>query len=767
MDRIKSRGFKLALAGSVAFGALLTGAAAHAAAAAPPAATTSSDTTEVIVTASKRRERLVDVANSVTAVQGADLDRRELVSFTDFQYQVPGLTIQQANGAFSKIIIRGQNAGGSSANVASTVDDIPFSFSGAIGDGGYLSGDIDTYDLQRVEVLRGPQGSLYGAAAEAGIVKYYTNPPNLRDFGGSVQGGIQAIGTDYKVGGTFRGLVNVPIIKDVLAVRAEIFREDTPGFINNPLLGKYDYNSATKNGGRLSVLYKPTEKFSARFSFVTQDSDADGDYSVEVVGATTLASTATPPANGQSLVHGLQWDSNLTPSYKKRYNVYGLDLEYDAGFAKLSSITSYTNTRMHYSADVNAYYAPAGLTYSQLFTVITGTPVLLKSDEFESLEKYSQEFRIASEPTSQLFNHPFDWQGGAFFTREDSGFFQPYYLVKASDKSPFNYPLGAAGLPDHYEEWAVFGEATYHFTPKFDVSLGGRYTDTTQNFHEYTIAGFLYPSTTTLVAPQTEESSTTWSAAARYHLDGDSLVYARVAKGFRPGGPQTPIPNAPAGYPTSFHSDSTINYEAGYRTELFQRTVSVDLTVYHIDWTNIQVLQTVTTTNGQQFNVTGNGGTATSDGLEYNFTWKPISGLHLGLLGAFNKAKLTEDAPGIGGFKGDRLPYVPNVSSTLNADYEWAAFGEYTAFAGGSLIYAGDRRTNVGKFVYSVTLPSYTMLNLQTGLRNGRYTLEGYIHNATDKRALTGYSSSGGAFLLGTGTILQPRTIGATLKVSF
>ncbi len=779
--RLEPKLTRTVLAATVAIGALATGGLGYAtsAAAAAAATDTATEVKEVVVTANKREEKLKDVANSITAIGGDQLDTRELRSFSEFQHQVPGLTVAQTGAAFTKLVIRGQNSGGTGAVVASTIDDIPFSFSGAIGNGAYLSADIDTTGMNRVEVLRGPQGTLYGAAAEAGIVKYYTKAPNTHTFSSEFELGGRTVdgggwGDDGKMS------VNVPLLQDKLAVRATFFRDNSPGYVNLAKTNQSDFNQIRKEGARFALLYTPTTDLSFKLSYLTQDSRIRGDEGVEIVG--DLAATPDAggnlvnPANAFNKVNGNTSGYPFASRYVKRYNVFGLEADYDLHWAKFESITSYGNVFTHDRVNVAAYL-PNGLSYEDLFAFYAGKPVYLLQDQKEALHKYSQEFRLSSEPNSTTFGLPFDWQGGLFATREVEGFDQPYELRSQADFSPVpTLPLGRAQLPNIYKEWAAFGEVTYHFTPKFDISLGGRHTSTTQDFRELTYAGFLYPTTSVLVAPEATEDSNTYSFSPRYHIDDNSIIYARIASGFRPGGPQTPIPNPPAGYPTSFQSDSTVNYEVGYRNALFDKTLTLDLTAYHVDWTRIQLLQTVTTTNGQQFNVTGNGGQATSDGIEYNITWRPIHNLELGLLGSFLEAKLTTNAPGLNAVKGEKLPNVPWTTSTFNADYHWAALADYDGFVGGSLIYVGDQHSSVGKspsqisagFDYrnNVVLPATTELDLHAGLRNGHYTFETYVKNLTNENKLTSYSYSGPA-RYGIGFFQTPRVIGFVVKSSY
>src|SRR6202046_1793391 len=217
---------------------------------------------EIIVTASKRDEKLHDVAMSVTALGADELTLRQATGFLDWAAQVPGLSLQTSDPAFSRLIIRGENVGSVGAQVATTVDDIPFFMSGAQADGAFFSANVDTYDLQRIEVLRGPQGTLYGAAAEGGIIKYVTNLPNLNKVEGDVSVGGQTVDGGSTVGNV-KGMINLPFWDNKAALRVSAVESQLPGWIDNPQLGASNINSGSSYSIRASLLVQPVSAFPA------------------------------------------------------------------------------------------------------------------------------------------------------------------------------------------------------------------------------------------------------------------------------------------------------------------------------------------------------------------------------------------------------------------------------------------------------------------------------------------------------------------------
>ncbi len=239
----------------------------------------------------------------------------------------------------------------------------------------------------------------------------------------------------------------------------------------------------------------------------------------------------------------------------------------------------------------------------------------------------------------------------------------------------------------------------------------------------------------------------------------------RLATGFRPGGPNVLPPGLPAGVPLEYGSDKTTNIELGIRSTQLEGLLSIDVAAFHIDWTNIQLLQTFS-----GFTVNGNGGKARSQGLEWTFGYMPLHGLTLSWTGAYTDAKLTEPVPALHGDSGDPLPYAPKWSTSLDGEYDWAAFADYKGFVGGTWSYVGTRSTDFGSSadtLSQVELPSYNTYAVRLGLDNNRYRITLYGKNLGDTRGITSYVSSSAPGLQGTMGVIQPRTIGVTLSAKF
>lgn len=772
----KGRGsLKLLCAGGVALGSLL-------AASSTAWAQSTTEVEEIVVTAQKREERVFEVPMGVTALQGEALGERNINSFTDFAALVPGLAVQQGTPAQNRLIIRGLNAGGAGSTVSVYLDDSPIGSSNALADGAINTVNSDTFDMQRIEVLRGPQGTLYGANTQGGLIKFVSNAPDPDGFSMRGEFGSEWV-SDGESAQALRAVVNVPLVAGVSALRFSGFTQDLPGYIDNTNAGIEDANSGKREGFRASFLLRATEDLTIRATSYFQSLETDGRPIVDVVGS--ASSYAAPPANKFSpFIRDLTQARRLRETSSSDFTNYNLNVDWDLGFATLSSVTSYSETevatRRDGSNDTATYLPPAtpaapfGVPISiadYLQAFIYGVPTAGSSAFTYNLEKTTQEFRLAS-PSGQKL----EWSVGGFFTREESTGLAMLSIEGitggVANGTRLDTPASAFGvagsnvLNSTYEEKAVFGQVTYQFTPEFDLTLGARYAENEQELLYVNNPGYITGPFLSQTQPSSE-SATTFSIAPRYQFDDDTLVYARVASGYRPGGPNFLPPTAPPGTPTTYTSDNTVNYEVGFRTDLFGDKLTVDLALFHIDWKDVQVL-----TAYPGFTGIGNAGEAESKGVEWAFGFRPVQGLRLNFVGSFVDATFTQDAPPLGASAGDRLAYVPQWTYSLDGEYSWA-IGSATAFVGGTYAYVGDRYTNPGTnptIETYVKLPSYSTLALRAGFEQGRWKGEIYGTNITDERGITSYASSGGgstSTITGLLGVIQPRTVGLRLSVKY
>jgi len=697
--------------------------------------------TTIVVTAEKKEEQLKDVPMSITALGGGSLDKLQDRSFSDYAALVPGLSLVSGDSGLTRLTLRGQNAGGDGSTVAVYLDESPFGSSNALLNGSVLSGDFDTWDLQRIEVLRGPQGTLYGANSEGGLLKFVTTAPVLGSFSGAVETTGESVDHGGK-GGDVRAVLNLPL-GDKFAFRISGFDQDVPGYIDDPLSGRSDLNDGHKYGGRASLLAAPTDDLSIRLTASSQQSRYNGSNSVDINPVTLQPS------------HGDLTQERLVPEPSSfKYENYNATINWNAGAFSILSTTSYgvLNSDTVRDATNVLLQPPLTITYGEAL----GSGVLL--DNSADLKKFTQELRLSSAASDRL-----EWQVGGYFTRETglldqhlNGFMNP------GGGSLGNLEL--VTLASTYKEWAGFGNLTYHFNSQFDIQAGGRWSTNEQTGTE-TVSGPLAGPTPTEFSTPSKGHVLTYSLAPRWHVDADTMVYARLATGFRPGGPNVLPPGVPTGVPREYGSDKTTNVELGIRSTQLEGALSIDVAAFHIDWTNIQLLELV---NG--FTVNGNGGDARSQGLEWTFGYIPVHGLTLSWVGAYTDAKLTEPVPAVHGNSGDPLPYAPKWSTSLDGEYDFAAFANYKGFVGSTWSYVGTRRTDFGSSVditEQVGLPSYNTYAARIGLDNDHYRVTVYGKNLGDSRGITSYQSSSAPGLQGEMGVIQPRTIGVTLSAKF
>jgi outer membrane receptor protein involved in Fe transport len=720
---------------------------------------------EVVVTAQKREERLFDVPMAVTAITSEQLQSQQLVSFADLESRVPGLSLTNIQPGQTRLTLRGQNAGGVGSTVTTYIDDTPFGSSSALANGFYLTGDFDTWDLARVEVLRGPQGTLYGAGSEGGLIKYVTNAPDPTKFAAAAQVGGEDV-AHGEAGAIGKGMINLPL-GDRAAFRLSGYYSKIPGYIDDPSLGKSDLNDGYRSGVHASVLWQATDSFSVKLNAFGQDLHTNGSPAVDVVGG--AGTPQTPPPNQLQLTNGEFNQQRFTsePSTYK-YRIYSGTLDWNVGFGTLTSITSYGTTDENALLDATsvplALGIPAGGTYGDLATSLIPPPlpngataVGVRETADINIKKFTQEFRLASSTGQTL-----EWQVGAFYTHESSSIDQtlPTFFIPTQADTGLP-PLAIESVDAIYREFAGFAQVTYHFNPQFDLALGGRWSENKQSADQ-TVNG-------QLTTAASNDTDFTYSIAPRWHVSQDTMVYGRVATGYRPGGPNIVPPTAPPGVEREYQSDSTVNYELGTRTDLLDKRLSLDVAAFLVDWKKIQLFEFV-----QNTGINANGGTARSKGVEMTAALTPLTGLTFSLTGAYIDAYLTSPATAAGGNTGDPLPFAPKWSSSLDGAYTWRV-SDFNLFTGATWSYFGSRFSDFSSVLLPTgivpaprpELPSYNTVNLRAGLESGRWTFELYGKNVGDTRGITYYTNSGTPNFGGYIGYTQPRTIGALVTARF
>lgn len=762
------RTVRLLLGGTATVASIVTASASQA-----QTETEARDDATIVVTAQKREQLLTEVPQSISVVGGATLERQQADSFVDYAELVPGLSLTQDNPGETRIILRGVNTGSVGSTVAIYIDDTPFGSSTSLGNAAVLAGDFDTFDLSRVEVLRGPQGTLYGANALGGVLRFVTNAPALGEFEARAQTGIETV-KGGGVGWSANGLVNLPL-GDMIAVRASGFYRHEAGFIDAIGRSGEEINEAEIYGGRISALFEPSENFSVRLSAIAQNIRADSPGSYDVDPA-TLNPISTNPFTGATLDDGL-YRAEYYPEFNDvDYRLYNGTINFDTGFATLTSVTSYGELDQRQLSDNTFALGPTVTFVYQTFAGRTDD-VGVFIDAPLHQEKFTQELRLSSYDSESL-----EWQIGGYYTDERVQLTQ--MLVPFVQNSGQLFDPAVLGFPElltltlnsDYEEIAGFADATLHITDRWEVGGGVRYSHNEQSVTQTEIGAFQplqgLPSPN-ITTGDSSESVFTWSASTRYEISDQVSVYARVAKGYRPGGPNVVPPGAAPDFPVQFDADTLFSYEVGVRGETVDRSLMVDVSVYYLDWNDILIFGAFDSAIGP-VGANDNGGGARIFGLEGTVTLRPTNGLTVLLNGAVNDSQLTDDTPPVtGGLDGDELPFSPNWTATASIDYEWSLGGETTAFVGGDVRLVSDQSAGFNPayratFGRRLGVDGYQTVDLRAGIAFETFSLTAFARNLTDSGGLT----SVGDFGARPGTLvsaspIRPRTFGLSAAASF
>jgi iron complex outermembrane receptor protein len=701
---------------------------------------------EIVVTAQKREERLQDVPVPVTAISAADLIETGQVRLEDYYSSVPGLSA--APGAFTggspNLAIRGITTGGGNPGVGVTIDDVPFGATTQVG-GGLIVPDLDPSDLARIEVLRGPQGTLYGASSIGGLIKYVTLDPSMAGFSGSVQAGTSGVYNGPNLGYSFRGSLNVPL-NDTLAIRASGFTREDPGYIDNVENGERGVNETKVSGGLLAALWRPVDELSLKLQALYQHTTAGSPAFVDQRSITDVPlgdlQQSTIPGSG---------------ALNSTIQAYNATVVAKLGTIDLTSVSGYN---IHKTSEGFDYTDALG-TFTQSEFGVQGTPLF---SDFET-DKFTQEIRLSSSIGSIA-----DWLLGGFYNHENTQETQQLWAAVPTTGAIVGH-WAETIEPNTIREYASFGDLTVHFTDRFDVQFGGRASENKQTYMESFIGSaydlFFLQRPSPVIYPQGDSSdhSFTYLVTPRMKLSPDLMVYARLASGYRPGGPN--LVAADLGLPTTYKPDRTENFELGVKGNAFNHLLSFDGSLYYIDWKDIQ-LSLVDPRTDQGYS--GNGSRAKSQGLELSAEARPWEGLTITAWTVWNDAELTAAIPpgGAGqvvGADGARLPYASRFSAYVSVADVVTLTSRLSAFAGASASYIGERFGDFNSSPMRQDLPGYTKLDFHAGAKMGSWTTTFFINNLADRRGLLAGgigSDNPNAFYY-----IPPRTLGVNVAKTF
>jgi iron complex outermembrane receptor protein len=710
-------------------------ARARASSVTPAAGAVPEPSEHIVVTGRRSNDRLipdVDVqsaAASVSVLDGGSLETQNFDRLADYARLLPGVSIDTTGvpGEIA-VILRGISPLGDASSIVYYLDDTPIGGTGQFGVACCSPVDLMPFDLERLEVQRGPQGTHYGATSESGTIRYVLKGPSFDRFEARFGADVSAVHGASKPGASWRAMANAPILDDRLAIRVSAYDSYTPGYIDNVYSGARDVNTLRRYGGRIAALWLPSDSLSVRTAAFWNRNEADAypEVSLQDIVAVPNMGDANVLKGTRSL-GDLKVNRALPTPWSQAIDYYSGTLKWSAGSIEISSATAWSQTDTHGSRDDTPMDG------------VTVPTVLTRFERNTDIKKLTEELRL-SRPAGDRVT----LTAGAFYNRENisdafgnSSFDDYYQPIPQPDFKPDL-------LRSTFDERALYGEVTWLASNRFDFTGGLRYDRIHQDFQGY-------EGDVLVGSGINSQAATTWMTAARYHLAPDVMLYARVATGSQPGSlSQPPIPPSRA--------EKLTSYETGIKSGLSERRALLDFTVFYIDWADIQT------------GIGDDTARAISRGAELSVTYAPVPALKLGLIAAYTLCAFTQVNLGVVPFlTGYQLGQVPKWSGAVSGDYDWALGPAWHAQVGGSFRWLAWQW---GSFVQShsqgggptTQVPPYSVLDLNAAIAKGPLAFKVYARNFFDTRAalhsnLSGENSSG-VPVQQEDYILQPRTIG-------
>ncbi len=768
-----------------------------------PTEPTEKVTEEITVTSTLREEKIQDVPFSVAAPTEEDLRKQGVDSIEGIAQTTPGFSVQNLGPGQSQVAIRGVSSGqivrdqpGVKEQVGVYLDDSGISLS-------LFTPDIDLFDMSRVEVLRGPQGTLFGAGSASGTMRYITNQPALGKSetvaelsANSVAGG--------ELGGGAKVAVNAPL-GDTSALRLTAWYNSFGGFIDavQPSLRiKEDVNGGDRSGARLALRMQPNDRLSITPRVVYQKVAMDGWNREDAFNILANPYTTTRPAVD---LGDREQFIQLEEPFTDKFLLADLNIGYNFGSAALTSITSYTDRDILVVRDATALTASItggsiGLPQN-VYTI--GSPL----DDATTAKLWTQELRLAGQ------RDRLQWLTGAFYSNMDrdygqsllvSGFESLTGIPTAGKFGAQRDVLYFSDLSYNMDQVAVFGEATWAVSDRIDLTGGLRYYD----FQEDRIQTF----DGIFAEPGTSKGSTSATGfaprlIASFDLKEGTKLNAQVSKGFRLGGINDPL-NVPLCTPEdlvtfgghdSWEDEEIWNYEVGSKSTIGGGRGTFNVSAYYMDVKNLQATVTAGTCSSRVvFNVPK----ARSTGLELEWSAAPTEHFDFTVSANYGKSELrstltSTDASGkvqiVSGIKaGNRLPTVPELQGAATATWQWALGTSWLGYFTGSYQYIGSRFTQIGDqaagfglvnlnsfgantiggplsqstFTFNPELPAYDLTNLRLGFLNGKWDVAVFVNNLFDEQARLALDQERGTRARVGFLVNQPRTIGVSTRIN-
>lgn len=720
--------------------------------------------TEVIVTARKRgEERLQDIPTAISAFGDQTLQDMGVKEFTDFAYQVPGLSFNDTGAGEKRYIMRGVQSAGQE-QVAVYFDEVPATgVQSSSGDSGSQTPDLVLVDLDRIEVLKGPQGTTFGANSQTGVVRFIAKKPVMDAVEGNVKIGAESMKSGDP-GASASGTFNLPLVDGKLALRTSVYYDKRGGYIDNVRLGDENINSSETTGGRAILRYQPTDTTTLDAMVWLQRRDVDGASGYHPYDTFHVNGDAADPGFKDNVPDFAYFDTGKfhngdyvkTPRPDEQ-GIYSLTLTQDLNWATLTAAGSLYKRDFGFFRDntwsvISLNVGPEGET--TCFNGPCVRPDLFPelTDQTQNIDQQTVEVRLNSSGDG-----PLSWLGGVFYRNRESDFRSVSPIVDPATGLPYPVtgpPTGFSSLPGAgvegcqpcalarfntrtIEESAVFGELSYRLFDQLELMAGLRQFTAEQDDDGFYV--FQFPLFGGLPPPDKrnfKEDRLIKKFQLSYRPSDDVTIFALASEGFRLGGTnQANIAAVPPGY----EADSLWNYELGVKSTWLDRRLTINSSAFLIDWDNIQVSGRDPTGS---FAFIGNAGAAQVIGLELETFYRPVRSLNISAgMSWLPKRELTEDqvnatvaAPGR---KGDKLPRIPEFTGNVSVQYERSleALPSWSAWVRGDWAYHGKSSTelrptastNREQEAYDITNVRFGARNEETGL-----DLALYVDNVFD-----------------------------------
>ncbi|MDT8449082.1 MAG: TonB-dependent receptor [Wenzhouxiangellaceae bacterium] len=759
----------------------------------------------MVVTAQKREVTIQDTPFSITAKSGEELVRMGAQTLEEVSRNIASFTVQNLGPGQSQVAMRGVSAGqivrdqpGVKEQVGIYLDESVISLS-------LFTPDLELIDLNRVEALRGPQGTLFGSGSLSGTVRYITNQPVLDSYEVNYLAEGSLVDNDA-LGGRFNGVINIPIGHKA-ALRAVAYYTRFAGFINAvrpDFSTDEDVNDGDRYGGRFALRIEPTPNFVITPRVVYQEIETDGFARRDAFNILANPFTTTRPA----IELGKQQQfTQFSETFEDDFLLADLNLEYTfANNMSLTSVSSFTDRDIEQVRDATALTGSItggtiGLS-EDIFTL--DAPLIDKTD----LQVFTQELRLASDPAARL-----RWVFGGFYSDIERDYGQDLIVTGFEEMSgiPTAGPLAPTDvlffsrIPYDFEQLAFFGEATYAITDRFDLTAGVRYFD----FEETRELNFdgIFADTTVAEPGKTTSDGFSPRVMASYELSQNVTLNAQASKGFRLGGINDPL-NVPLCSPQdletfggrdSFEDEELWNYEGGFKSVFMGGRARFNVAAF---WMEIDDLQATLTAGTCSSRVVFNVPNSRSRGFDFELDLQPIDNLSLGIAGTYADSELRSTVVSVdeqgnesvveGIEKGNRLPTVPEFQFSANAEYSIPLANGMEGFLRGDFQHVGSRFTQIGDqadgfgmvpirdglanniggvmqefFTFDPELSSYQLGNVRAGIRGEQFELSLFVHNLWDEQAKLSLDQERGRLARVGFLINQPRTFGVTFRRFF